>query len=180
MNLRESLRVALRGLVSNKMRTALTMLGVIIGVAVVILVVAIGQGAAKAVTDAVNSLGTNLLTVKGGRARIRINAATAHAATANAVAAPGSKTRLSLEEARLIAHNFKQTIEALAPQVKSKVQIRLGNKDSTTSVTGTTIDEGWEIEARVSREWEGPGFDPASIESRRMKIVERGRTQIQT
>src|SRR6266571_4888581 len=140
MNLRESLRVALRGLVSNKMRTALTMLGVIIGVAVVILVVAIGQGAAKRVTDAVNSLGTNLLTVKGGRARIRINAATAHAATANAVAAPGSKTRLSLEEARLIAHNFKQTIEALAPQVKSKVQIRLGNKDSATSVTGTTID----------------------------------------
>jgi len=46
-------------------------------------------------------------------------------------------------------------------------------------VTGTTIDEGWEIEARVSREWEGPGFDPASIESRRMKIVERGRSQIQ-
>ncbi|MDP9333681.1 MAG: enoyl-CoA hydratase [Actinomycetota bacterium] len=47
-------------------------------------------------------------------------------------------------------------------------------------VTATTIDEGWEIEARVSREWEGPGFDPASIESRRMKIVERGRSQIQT
>jgi enoyl-CoA hydratase len=46
-------------------------------------------------------------------------------------------------------------------------------------VTATTVDEGWEIEARVSREWEGPGFDPASIESRRMKIVERGRSQIQ-
>jgi enoyl-CoA hydratase len=46
-------------------------------------------------------------------------------------------------------------------------------------VTATTVDEGWDIEARVSREWEGPGFDPASIESRRMKIVERGRSQIQ-
>jgi enoyl-CoA hydratase len=46
-------------------------------------------------------------------------------------------------------------------------------------VTGTTVDEGWKIEARVSRDWEGPGFDPASIESRRMKIVERGRSQIQ-
>jgi enoyl-CoA hydratase/carnithine racemase len=46
-------------------------------------------------------------------------------------------------------------------------------------VTATTVDEGWEIEARVSREWEGPGFDPASIEARRMKIVERGRSQIQ-
>jgi enoyl-CoA hydratase len=45
-------------------------------------------------------------------------------------------------------------------------------------VTATTVEEGWEIEARVSREWEGPGFDPASIEARRMKIVERGRSQI--
>jgi len=46
-------------------------------------------------------------------------------------------------------------------------------------VTGGTVDEGWEIEARVSRAWEGPGFDPASIEARRMKVVERGRRQIQ-
>ncbi len=47
-------------------------------------------------------------------------------------------------------------------------------------VTGGTVDDGWEIEARVSREWEGPGFDPASIEARRMKVVERGRRQIQS
>jgi enoyl-CoA hydratase len=45
-------------------------------------------------------------------------------------------------------------------------------------VTATTIDEGWTIEARVSRDWEGPGFDPASIEARRVKVVERGRRQI--
>ncbi len=45
-------------------------------------------------------------------------------------------------------------------------------------VTGTTVDEGWKIEARVSREWEGAGFDPAEIEARRMKVVERGRSQI--
>ncbi len=47
-------------------------------------------------------------------------------------------------------------------------------------VTGTTVDEGWKIESRVSREWEGPGFDPASIEARRLKVVERGRRQIQS
>jgi enoyl-CoA hydratase len=45
-------------------------------------------------------------------------------------------------------------------------------------VTATTVEQGWEIEARVSRDWEGPGFDPASIEARRMNIVERGRSQI--
>jgi enoyl-CoA hydratase/carnithine racemase len=45
-------------------------------------------------------------------------------------------------------------------------------------VTGTTVEEGWKIEARVSRDWEGAGFDPAEIEARRMKVVERGRSQI--
>jgi enoyl-CoA hydratase len=45
-------------------------------------------------------------------------------------------------------------------------------------VTNTTVDEGWAIEGRVSREWEGAGFDPAEIEARRLKVVERGRSQI--
>ena len=45
-------------------------------------------------------------------------------------------------------------------------------------VTGTTVDEGWNIEAKVSRDWEGAGFDPASIEARRQQVVERGRQQI--
>ena len=45
-------------------------------------------------------------------------------------------------------------------------------------VTATTIDEGWKIEAKVSREWEGAGFDPAAIEARRQQVVNRGREQI--
>ena len=47
-----------------------------------------------------------------------------------------------------------------------------------TEVTDTTIGQGWEVEDRVSREWEGSGFDPAEIEARRLGIVERGRSQI--
>ena len=131
MNLMESLRVALRGLASNKMRTALTMLGVIIGVGVVILVVAIGQGATQSVTEAVNSLGTNMLSVFPGTSRIRIT-------TATAKGLPGQTNRLTLDDARLIARNFPQTIAAVAPQVRSSVQIHLGNTDSTTSLTGST------------------------------------------
>ncbi|HEY5013659.1 MAG TPA: enoyl-CoA hydratase [Acidimicrobiia bacterium] len=42
----------------------------------------------------------------------------------------------------------------------------------------TTIAEAWQIEGRVSREWEGAGFDPAEIEARRLGVVERGRSQI--
>jgi enoyl-CoA hydratase len=47
-----------------------------------------------------------------------------------------------------------------------------------TEVTDTTIGQGWEVEDRVSREWEGAGFDPSAIEARRLGIVERGRSQI--
>src|SRR5579872_7332817 len=133
MNLLECLRVALRGLSSNKMRTALTMLGIIIGVGVVIVVVAIGQGATQRVTDAVNSLGTNMLSIWPGTARIRINAGTATGAN-------GSTNHLTLEDAKLIGENFKKTIDAVAPQVRDNVQIRLGSKDSTTNLTGTTTD----------------------------------------
>jgi len=47
-------------------------------------------------------------------------------------------------------------------------------------VTTTTVDEGWRIEDRASRDWEGAGFDPAAIEARRREVVERGRRQIGT
>jgi putative ABC transport system permease protein len=133
MNLRESLRVAMRGLATNKMRTALTMLGIIIGVAVVILVVAIGQGAAQRVAEAVNSLGTNMLSVWPGPSRFHINAATA--------AGEGSQTnRLTPEDAKLIARNFPKTIAAVAPQARDNIQIRLGSSDSTTNLIGTSTD----------------------------------------
>jgi putative ABC transport system permease protein len=133
MNIRESLRVALRGLASNKMRTVLTMLGIIIGVGVVILVVAIGQGATQSVTAAVNSLGTNLLSIFPGPSRFHINAATTAGDTS-------PTNRLTLEDARLIARNFPQTVAAVAPQVRDNVQIRLGNNDSTTNLIGSTTD----------------------------------------
>jgi hypothetical protein len=44
----------------------------------------------------------------------------------------------------------------------------------------TTGEEAWVLEDRVSRAWEGPGFDPASIEARRRQIIDRGRAQQQT
>src|SRR5579871_5284384 len=67
MNIFECLRVALRGLASNKMRTMLTMLGIIIGVGVVILVVAIGQGASKRVQHTINALATTPLAARNGQ-----------------------------------------------------------------------------------------------------------------
>jgi putative ABC transport system permease protein len=154
MNLFECLRVALRGLSSNKMRTMLTMLGIIIGVGVVILVVAIGQGASQRIQDTINALGTNLLTVRNGQQRMRNVAAVNKAAT---TAAGGTSTtsapviaaapnRLKLEDAKQIATAFTQAVEEVAPVVQAGgfggggVQIRLNGVDATTTLTGTTID----------------------------------------
>ena len=67
MNLMESVRISLRGLVANKMRASLTMLGIIIGVTAVITLLAVGQGVQQSVTESIQSMGTNLLTVRSGR-----------------------------------------------------------------------------------------------------------------
>ncbi|GAA2701675.1 ABC transporter permease [Actinoplanes palleronii] len=63
MNATEILRFALRGLSANKLRSVLTMLGILIGVAAVILLVAVGNGSAQAIADRISALGTNTLTV---------------------------------------------------------------------------------------------------------------------
>ncbi|WP_431924743.1 ABC transporter permease [Micromonospora wenchangensis] len=65
MSLTETVRFALRGVAANKLRSALTMLGILIGVAAVILLVAVGNGSAQAVNDRIEALGTNTLTVTG-------------------------------------------------------------------------------------------------------------------
>jgi putative ABC transport system permease protein len=63
MSFYEVIRFALRGLSANKLRSALTMLGILIGVAAVILLVAVGNGSAKAISDQIEALGTNTITV---------------------------------------------------------------------------------------------------------------------
>jgi putative ABC transport system permease protein len=152
MNLLESLRVALRGLSSNKMRTALTMLGIIIGVGVVIIVVAIGQGASQRVADTINALGTNLLTVQNGPPRVRLTAAVRSTSSTNATGTSSSSSsssssaapnRLMLQDAKNIAENFSQAVEAVAPNVGGRggnVQIRLGDTTATTSITGCDLE----------------------------------------
>jgi len=71
MNFYESLRTALSSLASNKLRSVLTMLGVIIGVAAVVSMVSLGQGARVQITEQIGELGSNVLTVVPGRARPR-------------------------------------------------------------------------------------------------------------
>jgi putative ABC transport system permease protein len=65
----ETIRFAVRGISANKLRSGLTVLGILIGVAAVILLVAVGNGSAKSIQDAIQGLGTNTLTVSSGGAR---------------------------------------------------------------------------------------------------------------
>ena len=70
MNFFESVRIALRSLSANKLRSALTMLGIIIGVAAVIALMSVGRGVQKTITDQIGSMGTNLLFVSPGAANV--------------------------------------------------------------------------------------------------------------
>jgi putative ABC transport system permease protein len=69
VNIFETVRFAVRGISANKLRSGLTVLGILIGVAAVILLVAVGNGSAKSIQDAIEGLGTNTLTVTSGGAR---------------------------------------------------------------------------------------------------------------
>ena len=66
MSVLESLRMAVQGVMTNRLRSLLTMLGITIGVAAVIILVAVGHGSAVAVQQRIESLGTNILTVSPG------------------------------------------------------------------------------------------------------------------
>ncbi|MDR3711014.1 MAG: ABC transporter permease [Capsulimonadaceae bacterium] len=143
MNLLDNIRLAMLGLSSNKMRTGLTMLGIIMGVGVVIIVVAIGQGATKNVTDAINSLGTNLLQIRPAPNTLHINYAITQAALLGGKTAVYSSNHLTLPDAKMVAEEFPQSVAAIAPQVRGTVQLKYGSNNANTSLIGTTADYGF-------------------------------------
>lgn len=99
MNLFESFRIALQNLSANKLRSGLTMLGVIIGVGAVIALVSIGRGAQEAITSQIQSVGTNLLYVRPG------------AANQNGVRGQeGSAGTLTLEDAAALQEDRKSVV----------------------------------------------------------------------
>ncbi|MCX5780294.1 MAG: ABC transporter permease [Firmicutes bacterium] len=123
MNVLSSLKMAWQSLLVNKMRSFLTMLGVIIGVAAVIVLVALSQGTASAITDRISSMGSNLLTVTpgGGTGPIR-GLSTAKLTNADVEA---------IRELPLVLY--------VAPESSiSGATIAFGNSTWTTTVDGTT------------------------------------------
>jgi putative ABC transport system permease protein len=131
MTLWESLKIALRALGRNKMRTFLTMLGIIIGVSCVIALVGLGAGASARVTASISSLGTNLITVIPGSPRLRFGGPGSEA---------GQVNTLTDEDANAIARNFRDTITAVAPVSRGSALVKMQDKTYQTSITGTTPD----------------------------------------
>lgn len=128
MNILESFRVSLRSLGANKLRATLTMLGVIIGVAAVIALLAVGQGASAAITEQVQGIGSNLIFVMPGSFQ------------QNGVrSAVGSATTLTLEDSEaLLDSTCCPDVLVVAPVFSANVQVVFGGNNTNTSVTGTT------------------------------------------
>ena len=123
---KESIAIALRALLANKLRSILTMLGIIIGVGAVIAMVSIGMGVREKVQSSIASLGSNMLIVTPG------------AASSQGVrSASGSSITLSAEDAEYIKKTVPG-IDYVAPSVNRQYQIIAGNQNWTTTVYGIT------------------------------------------
>ncbi|WP_311547868.1 ABC transporter permease [Paenibacillus baekrokdamisoli] len=118
LNISQAFRMAFKSILANKMRSLLTMLGIIIGVAAVIALVGVGQGTTKNVTDQVQSLGTNLLTIN--------------------ITGRGSKTTVDYKEAKDIT--AKNDIQYSAPMNSSNATVKNGTQSVSVNVVGSTAD----------------------------------------
>ncbi|WP_280150964.1 ABC transporter permease [Piscinibacter sp. XHJ-5] len=139
MNMLAALRSALRALRTNLLRSILTMLGIIIGVAAVITMIAVGSGAQQRVAEQMKSLGSNIMLVLPG------------SQTAGG-ARMGAQTgqNLTEEDAAAIAREVPE-VQVAAPSNRATAQLVAGNANWSTSITGTTNDyfeaRDWPLDA---------------------------------
>jgi putative ABC transport system permease protein len=127
VSLLELLRLAFSRLATSRLRSALTMLGVIIGVASVVALVGIGQGTSSNITARLSGLGTNLLTVTPGATR-----------SGNTRGAQGSATTLTIADASSI--RTLDHVAAVAPELSGQALVTSGTANTTTTIVGTTPD----------------------------------------
>ncbi|KJS47858.1 MAG: multidrug ABC transporter substrate-binding protein [Peptococcaceae bacterium BRH_c23] len=120
---------------ANKLRSALTMLGIIIGVAAVIAMVGIGNGATASITSQIQGMGSNLLTISAGQSN-----------SGGVNGGAGSSVSLSMTDVDKIAEG--SAVKAVAPLSSTNAQVVLGSGNTSTSIIGTT--EGYEIIKNVT------------------------------
>jgi putative ABC transport system permease protein len=124
----QALRIALRSLKVNKLRTALTMLGIMIGVAAVIAMVSVGTGAQARVAEQIQSLGSNLIIALSGssnQAGVRLG--------------QGSQTTITEDDAIAISREVP-AVQVAAPSSRGNAQVVYGNLNWSTGIQGVTAD----------------------------------------
>lgn len=150
MNFPMTLRIAFKALSRNKMRSGLTMLGIIIGVSAVIAMIAIGSGAKARIQEQIASMGSNLLIVLSGSATsggMRFGA--------------GTVPTLTVDDAKAIASELS-AVKYAAPVLSGVAQIVFGNQNWSTITYGTTP------EALLIRDWpvvKGRSLTQADVDS---------------
>jgi len=128
MKLLAAMRIALRALRVNRLRSALTMLGIIIGVGAVIAMVAVGSGATESIQEQIQAIGSNLIMVVPG------------SITSNGIRlGSGAMVTLSEDDAKAIAAECP-AVAAVAPTVRGGGQVMVGSNNWATAITGTTPD----------------------------------------
>ena len=150
----EIITVALGALRANKLRSLLTMLGIVIGVAAVIAVVALGAGAQSAVKARISSLGTTLLTVMPGQQR--------------GMGVSFDQTmKLTMADAKAIEEKAT-TLNAVQPEINSRAQVQWQNQNTSTSIVGTTANY---LEVRKYQLDAGRMFTRAEDEGKQRLVV---------
>ena len=129
----EAIVTALRSLKVNKFRTALTLLGVVIGVAAVVTLLAIGNGSKAKILNSITSMGTNILSVRPGAPGIRSS---------------GDIATMTLDDAKALEEI--PNVETVVGERSTRATLRLGNTDYATSVQGVSpgfpIARSWPVE----------------------------------
>ncbi len=121
----EVIRVALTALRANKLRSLLTMLGIVIGVGAVIAMDGIGRGAQSAIKERISSLGTTLLTVSPGQVR------------SFGVSSDADRAKLTMADAAAL-EDQGQLITAVQPEMSRQLQVQFNARNTSTQVVGTS------------------------------------------
>ncbi len=149
MNFLAALRSALRALAANTLRSILTMLGIIIGVAAVITMIAVGRGATDRVQEQMKGLGSNIMLVMPGgltQGGVRLGASTGQG--------------LSEDDANAIARDVPE-VQVAAPSMRSGAQVIAGNTNWSTSIMGSNNDY---LEAREWPLQSGRAFEASDLQ----------------
>jgi len=143
MSIIDTIRSAFAALTANKLRSSLTMLGIIIGVSAVITLMAVGQGSQKGVTERIRGLGSNLLFIRPGQSQ-----------ASNVQAAVYGGQALTLVDTDAYAINDPEQfpyVEGVAPQVDFEAQLIAGGQNTSTTIIGTTPDYQYVRDFYVAR-----------------------------